>query len=143
MLRLNGYQCIAPGTDSGFAVLDRPSVVLVVDDDAIVRSYVRKVLERAGFRVFEAIDGLAGLAAWHNLAGAVELVITDIRMPRMRGDELATRIKSESPALPVIFISGEPGEGKFHDPAHGTYFLEKPFRADEIVGAAQRVLIPR
>jgi len=143
MLRLNGYQFFAPGADSGCAIIDRSSVVLVVDDDETVRSYIKAVLERVGFRVFEAIDGLAGLAAWHNLAGAVELVITDIRMPRMRGDELATRIKSESPAMPVIFVSAEPGEGKFHDPARRIYFLEKPFRADEIVYAAQRVLMAR
>jgi CheY-like chemotaxis protein len=143
MPRLNGYQSPAPGADFGCAVFDRPFLVLVVDDDETVRSYIKAVLERAGLRVFEAIDGLAGLAAWHNLAGAFELVITDIRMPRMRGDELTTRIKSESPAVPVIVISGEPGEGKFHDPAHRVYYLEKPFGAAEIVGAVQRVLTPR
>src|SRR5215207_5170840 len=88
---------------SGFPV---PSLyVLVVDDIESVRRLVRRVLEHADHRVLEAANGLEALARLAENP-TVDLVITDLRMPKMDGWELATRLAGRSPRLPVLFMSG-------------------------------------
>jgi CheY-like chemotaxis protein len=80
-------------------------LVLVVDDVESVRRLIRRVLEHAGHRVLEASDGVEALACLAENP-AVELVLTDLRMPNMDGWELATRLSGRSPRLPVLFMSG-------------------------------------
>jgi CheY-like chemotaxis protein len=79
--------------------------VLLVDDVESVRRVIRRVLEHAGHRVLEAANGVEALACLAE-SPAVELVITDLRMPNMDGWELATRLSGRSPRLPVLFMSG-------------------------------------
>jgi CheY-like chemotaxis protein len=79
--------------------------VLVVDDTSTVRMVVRRSLEFAGYRVEEARDGqeaLSFLAA----GPPVDLVIADLRMPKMDGCALARELKKRWPATPILFISG-------------------------------------
>ena len=80
-------------------------LVLVVDDIESVRRLIRRVLEQAGHRVLEARDGVEALACLAENP-AVELVLTDLRMPNMDGWELATRLSGRSPRIPVLFMSG-------------------------------------
>jgi two-component system cell cycle sensor histidine kinase/response regulator CckA len=80
--------------------------VLVVDDEAAVRRFACRVLERAGYGVFEAIDGLE---AWELIQGqtvALEVVVSDIVMPRMNGVELMQALAVSQPSLAVILMSG-------------------------------------
>ena len=79
--------------------------VLVVDDVESVRRLLRRVLEHKGHRVLEAGDGVEALACLTQNP-AVDLVITDLRMPNMDGWELATRLSGRSPRIPVLFMSG-------------------------------------
>ena len=80
--------------------------VLVVDDEAAVRRFACRVLERAGYGVFEAIDGLEALELIQGQTVALEVVVSDIVMPRMNGVELMQALAVSRPSLAVILMSG-------------------------------------
>jgi two-component system, OmpR family, response regulator CpxR len=83
--------------------------VLCIDDDSHVLELEKSILEAAGYQVFLASSGAEGL----NLAKrcAVDLVVLDYEMPRMVGTEVAQRLRTIHPALPIIMVSGtEPEE---------------------------------
>lgn len=82
----------------------RRARVLVVDDEAELRSLLCRALERAGHQVREAADGIEALAAI--TAAPPDLVIADVGMPRMGGPELALRIRREFPGVGVILMTG-------------------------------------
>jgi len=115
-------------------------LILVVDDDCGVRSYIKAILQHAGDRVLEAADGLEALEVFHSSRGRIDLVITDIRMPRMAGTELARSIRADYPTIPLIFVSGEPATDEMNDPGNGLLFVEKPFAPRVLLDAANRFL---
>jgi CheY-like chemotaxis protein len=79
--------------------------VLVVDDEDVMRSMLTRTMEQEHYQVFGAADGVEALALLE--AGlAVDLVITDLRMPRMDGRELMVELTRRYPHLPVVLISG-------------------------------------
>ena len=82
-------------------------MILVVDDDVIVRLMVRETLEEAGFRVEEAEDGEQALSAVKRLRP--ELVLLDVMMPGMDGYEVCTELKADEKTkdIPVIFLSAK------------------------------------
>ena len=121
-----------------------PDHVLVVDDDAPFRAYVRGVLEESGYRVAEAEDGFAGLAAVR--ASRPSAVLLDVNMPRLSGYEVCRSLREEhGPDLPIVFVSGERTES-FDRVAGLTIgaddYLAKPFAADELL-ARLRCLLRR
>lgn len=77
--------------------------ILVADDDALTRTAVRRVLEDAGFGVTEAQDGADALDKAAQLSP--DLVILDLRMPRLNGVEAASALKGRSAALPVVLLT--------------------------------------
>lgn len=78
--------------------------LLIVDDDAFLRRALGRVLRRAKWNVVEAEDGLEAL---ERLAeGAVALMVTDMRMPRMNGMELIEAARSRGESLPIVVLSG-------------------------------------
>src|SRR5215469_11228087 len=79
--------------------------ILVVDDDATIRSIVRIVLERMGHVLLEACDGAEGLTVSRNFGGRIDLVVTDVRMPKMDGPETVSRLQLERPGIRVRFMS--------------------------------------
>ena len=80
--------------------------VLVVDDEGAVRRFAVRVLEREGYSVVEAKDGLEALEAVCQGEVSFEVVISDIVMPRMNGVELMQKLATSHPELPVILMSG-------------------------------------
>ena len=110
--------------------------VLVVDDDEGVRTVTRRTLEEAGFSVQEARDGLdaLGLVA----QGLVSIVVTDIRMPRMDGWELASRLKAMTSPPAILFISGY--DAHVGVLAYPGRVLAKPFRSDQLVTEVRRLI---
>lgn len=84
-----------------------PKVVLVVDDDALVRRAVARALSRAGHEVHTAVDGVDALRTLGEL-GAVDLLLTDIDMPRLDGFGLVERARRSHPDLPVLVLTAEP-----------------------------------
>jgi PAS domain S-box-containing protein len=80
--------------------------VLVVDDEAPIRAAVRRALQRSGYTVVEAADGGEALEVVLAASAAPDLVLTDVRMPRLGGIALAEQLRELRPDLPVLFMSG-------------------------------------
>jgi CheY-like chemotaxis protein len=80
--------------------------ILVVDDEPTVRRYASRVLREAGYGVKEAVDGLEALALIRSGLGELDVVVSDIVMPRMNGVDLLRSLSLERPRLPVILMSG-------------------------------------
>jgi CheY-like chemotaxis protein len=104
------------------------ATVLVVDDEAQVRSVVRRILERAGHRVIGAADGYDALRQFETYRDEIDVAVLDVVMPGMSGPELLQRLRRTAPGLPALFITGE----SFGlDAAEGTgpdaEVLKKPF----------------
>jgi CheY-like chemotaxis protein len=98
--------------------------VLVVEDEEMVRRYAARVLAMEGYTVVEASDGVEALDRWQS-EGGLDVVLTDVVMPRMGGRILAERLRAMRPDLPVVFMSGYA-----EDSMPSALFLEKPFGAD-------------
>jgi PAS domain S-box-containing protein len=117
------------------------AVVLVVEDDEVVRRMTARALTDAGYVTLEAEDGRSAL----DLIAAGErpdLVVTDLGMPRMDGSELARRLRAELPELPVLLISGHVHEAPGTDGDQWP-LLRKPFPPEELVGRVTELLAAR
>ena len=80
--------------------------VLLVEDEAPVREFVRRTLELAGYKVLEAQNPNEALKTLELIAGRVDLVLTDVVMPGMSGRMMAERLTSRYPRLRILFMSG-------------------------------------
>jgi DNA-binding NtrC family response regulator len=80
--------------------------LLLVDDDNGFRRSIRYFLEQDDFCVIEAVDGLNALEVAVNHGCRIDVVVTDFRMPRLNGIELAKRLKQVCPGIPLILVSG-------------------------------------
>ena len=109
--------------------------VLVVDDEATVRSFVRTVLLRQGYEVLEAEDGVQAYELLQRLSGGVQLLVTDVQMPRMDGITLGQKISDEYPTIEVLYISGF--VLKLPEQIPSRRFLPKPFRPDVLIRSVQ------
>ncbi|MBK8960541.1 MAG: PAS domain S-box protein [Proteobacteria bacterium] len=102
--------------------------VLLVEDEAAVRKLTRELLEHQGYRVIEAADGVEALDLAARHAGVIDLLLTDVVMPRMKGPELAAKLAAARPGVRVLFMSG-------HSERGGTPLPEvmiKPFRPETL-----------
>jgi CheY-like chemotaxis protein len=113
------------------ASIDRPLSVLVVDDDAFVRTATAAMLEELGHRVIAVESGGAALDVLAR-GKVVDAALLDYAMPEMSGGELAERARRLRPELPILFMTGfaEP-EGLWEANAHGVV-LRKPFKAGDL-----------
>jgi CheY-like chemotaxis protein len=111
--------------------------VLVVEDDDLVRLMTATTIEDAGYSVCEAADGQEALAILEQHANKVRVVLSDIWMPRMNGDDLARVVSVRWPHLGIVLTSGYPPDGLAGLPKD-VVFLSKPFRADELTEAVRR-----
>lgn len=112
------------------------SVILLADDDASVRHFVKTLLNREGYQVLEASDGHSALALARKIGGSVDLLVTDVEMPGMDGRELGKAIRAAYSTVPVIYISGfteDPKVQDLHDPEHGFAFVGKPFQPNVLL----------
>jgi len=107
--------------------LDRIAV-LVVDDEQALRCYLSRILRDAGYHVLTASDGIHALSTLRLSRLPVQLVITDVCMPRMSGPELAARLATMPLAPGILFVSGG------HDyPDLPAPLLNKPFLANDLI----------
>jgi len=120
--------------DGDKAEESRSQTVLLVEDDAAVRSLVARMLSREGFRVVEAIDAVEALSMVDDDQPELDLLVTDVIMPRMTGPELAVALQSSYPDLPIVFMSGYADDVlEQHDvQSAAVTFLPKPFSAREL-----------
>jgi CheY-like chemotaxis protein len=88
--------------------------ILVVDDEAGIRELVLKILRRHGYQVLEAANGEEALAICREHSGAIDLLITDVLMPRMGGPELVDRLQKQGLNPKVLYVSGYTGDANIH-----------------------------
>ena len=116
--------------------------VLLVEDEEAVRRLARRVLESRGYRVLEASHGTQALHLSGEQPGRIQLLVTDVIMPGMSGQDLARQLLARRPDLKVLFISGYTDEAiKSHgDLLPGTAFLQKPFTPSGLLTKVTDVL---
>ena len=110
--------------------------ILVADDEILVRQLVRAALEGPALAVDEAADGVAALGLFDE--GAYDLVISDMRMPRLDGLGLLAAVRRRSPEQPFMLISA--AFDRPPQPRDGVVFMGKPFELDEFVDRVEDLL---
>jgi PAS domain S-box-containing protein len=117
--------------------------VLVVEDEASVRTLMRTVLEGRGYTVLEAANGLEALERWQAHQPRIALLLTDLVMPGgLSGQQLGRRLRQERPGLKVLYLSGYSAEmaGRVSGLQPGERFMSKPFTSDQLLRAVREVL---
>jgi two-component system, cell cycle sensor histidine kinase and response regulator CckA len=112
----------------------RPSeTVMLVEDEPGVRRLSKRILERAGYHVIEAVDGTEAERLFAMHSGKISLLVTDIVMPRCGGPALYGRLKAHSPKLRVLYMSGYTNQSTAQQAEidAGLPFVQKPFTAAE------------
>lgn len=117
-----------------FAAGPNPRTVLLADDNDYVRQMICVILEFAHYQVLEAGSGAQALRISDEHQGPIDLLLTDIQMPEMRGDELADEMLKRRPGIPVLCMSGDLGVLLDRcTAANALPFIAKPFRAEELL----------
>ncbi|MGM0578397.1 MAG: ATP-binding protein [Myxococcota bacterium] len=132
----------APEEKPEIAIPEGREVILLVEDEMLVRNLARRVLEQAGYAVLPARDAEEALQAWEGAGDRIELLITDVVMPGLSGPALADRLLEDAPDLPVLFMSGYTPQAVSH---HGlldneSAFLQKPFTSDSLLHRVREIL---
>ena len=134
---------IAPASAAGPAAATAPragggEAVLVVEDEERLREPLRRLLEQCGFEVALAVDGADALDQLDR-GLVVDIVLTDVVMPRLTGPELASALADRRPGLPVVFMSGYT-DGRTTGVVDPARLVHKPFHASELLSALDRAL---
>ncbi len=133
---------ILPKSPALVSDLRGSATVLVVDDEAVVQRLARTTLERYGYTVLMAGNGKEALEKLASAAGEVALVLLDMTMPIMSGEETLTRLKVTYPAVKVIASSGyNEIEAMRRFGAGISGFLQKPYRAAQLVEKVKLILM--
>ncbi len=117
-----------------------PDVALVVDDDAAVRRFVASVLKAEGFRVLEAHNGAAALAAIVSPHSDIDIVVSDIRMEGLDGISLFEKATELVDSLPFVFITGFADSERLVSVPTLFPVLTKPFLPSALITCVRSVL---
>ena len=119
--------------------------VLVVDDQAAVRSAVREILQLMGYLVLEAGSGEEALRICAGHRGPIHLLLTDVGLPVMSGPEVAQRLARLRPKMRVLYMSGYSDNAliRYAVVEQGIAFLQKPFTPDALAHKVREVLDAR
>jgi CheY-like chemotaxis protein len=116
--------------------------ILLVEDEAAVRTLTKKILSQKGYRVLEASDGAIALRVAAAHVGEIDLVLTDVAMPNLGGRGMVEELRELSPGMRVLFMSGYPKEEIF--PEKGTAnrvpYLQKPFTSETLFSEVRAAL---
>jgi CheY-like chemotaxis protein len=128
----------APRQPESIKPLPQACRVLIIDDEPLVRSHLRRVLELRGFAVRDAANGRLGLAEL--ATQAIDLVLLDLSMPDMDGVELARQLRAAGNCVPVVLCSGNLDQAAERglEPGMVQSVLQKPFSMDELLAAIDR-----
>ncbi len=130
-------QCLDHRTRSG-----SPNTILLVEADDLVRKALRRTLESHGYRVLEAINGEEGVLLCRHHRGPIDLLLSDLSLPGLRGPELARIVTGIRPFTRVLFLTAEPEEANAEvGLCPGCWLLiRKPFRPRELAEALEDFL---
>jgi CheY-like chemotaxis protein len=117
-------------------------VVLVIDDEETIRRTAKAILEKRGMHVFLAETGRAGVEAFRRLADRVALVLLDLTMPLMGGNEVLREIRAVRRDVPVLMSSGYDEAEAMHRITGGevTGFIQKPYTAAQLFEKVRQAL---
>ena len=133
----------APGWPGGNGLAAGPPAtecVLLVEDEAQVRVQARRLLERCGFTVLEAVNGEEGLRAFEAQRSRIDVVVTDVMMPVLGGVEMVGRMRLLAPEVPVVFVSGFTAEDRGLPLDAQTVFVPKPYTLTALCDAIDGVV---
>ena len=117
-----------------------PAAILLVDDEPTIRTVQRRALEAEGYVVTEAGSGLEGIAALDQPT-TIDLLLADLDMPGLGGDEMVRQIRTKRPDLPVLYVTGHIDRLMDARPLwEGEAFLEKPFSLEGLREAVSLLL---
>jgi two-component system, cell cycle sensor histidine kinase and response regulator CckA len=118
--------------------------LLLVEDEAEVRHMIGAILNAEGYRALQAGDGKEALRVYAEERGRIDLLISDVVPPGMRGTEVAETLRKRDADLRVLFIRGYTDPTTTGTPAFkaGTHYLQKPFQPEELVRKVSQVLGP-
>lgn len=127
-------------TPSPSGTPDRPLRILVVDDEELVLDLLQSTLQRGGYEVQTASDGPSAVE-WLRSA-KFDLLITDVRMPRMDGLSLVREARRQSATMPIVIITGESSEATAIEAINlgVTGYLTKPFGIERVLSVTARSL---
>jgi signal transduction histidine kinase len=130
------------GAPEGSGAAGGGETLLVVDDERIVRAFMCEALSGRGYRVLEADGPDKALEIISRSPGEVRLLLTDVAMPGMQGQQLAVRAKALDPTLEVLFVSGYADRSMVNEGVlrEGVSFLPKPFTPDILAGKVREIL---
>jgi len=117
--------------------------ILVVEDMTSIRILIRRILEKANYNVYEASNGEEGIEVYRK-SGNIDLIITDIYMPKKSGLELVVELREEDKDINIIVVS-DGGEKNFSnelgvcEALGATYFIEKDLIIDELIKLVNKV----
>jgi two-component system cell cycle sensor histidine kinase/response regulator CckA len=114
-------------------------IILVVDDDKTTLMVIGKMLQREGYRVLSANGGEEALTLARQQE-TLDLLVTDVIMPKLNGTELAKQVRISRPDLPVLFISGLMREASVGGKRHNDGFLPKPVTQEDLATKIQGLL---
>ena len=115
--------------------------ILLVDDTDFIRSWLKLMLEESNYRVIEASCGAEAMNLFVKQIDETDVLVTDLSMPLMTGNELTVRLRELNPVLPVIYITGFASGGIAHDPEPSAV-LHKPFSRESLLSELERILFP-
>ena len=115
-------------------------VILVVEDDESVRRFASTVLARYGYHLLEAATPDRAISVSEEFEGRIDLVLTDIVMPGINGDELARLVKAQRPDVKLLYMSGYTELARTLSSAVQARLLPKPFSPDALLHRVRRVL---
>ena len=138
------FPSIAMETVSGVPVdvepdSSRGETILLAEDEDGVRRYTREILQRHGYIVLEAVNGVEALSAAKNHSKSVDLLLTDIIMPMLGGVELSEKFNAEYPGVPVLFMSGYTDQIMRHWNVLSAY-IQKPFTSSGLLAQVRELL---
>ena len=116
--------------------------VLLVEDEDLVRQLTHEILRRNGYRVLEACDGVAALALLREHPGTIDLLLTDVVMPRMSGHELVEQARPLRPGMQILYVSGysEEAIARQGQLTEGIELLAKPFTPSALTAKIRQLL---
>ena len=107
----------------------------------MVRDFISLVLKAAGFKVLEASNGLEALVLQRSHPGPIQMLLSDVVMPAMGGEDLADALRLERPGIRVLFVSGYAAHGGITERlGTDTAFLKKPFTGGALLGTVRELL---